>query len=87
MPSVAFDGPDRHFLLMVVWRFGVPTATELYAVRKLFPEMAMQPPAGLRDRVTADGHWAAGVCPRWRLPELLQEAAALGLTLQATELT
>jgi hypothetical protein len=69
MTSVVSDQPDRHFLLIAVWRSGVPTAPELAAVRKLFPDTAMQPPAQLRERVTADGRWSAGVCPhRQRKP-------------------
>ena len=87
MPSVVSPEPVRDFLVTVVWQSRGPSASELAAVRKVFPELAHQPPAELRERLTTDdGRWVFGFCGSWRIHDVRSRATELGLRIEAAEL-
>ena len=76
----------RTFLVGVVWASGRPTATEVAAVRRLFPELALRSLAALLREWRTSPRWSAGAYPMWRWLELREAATEAGVTLEAMEL-
>ena len=76
-------GPGAHRLI-ATWNGNMPSATELRALRQLFPELRREQVLGLRRTLTRpSGEMPFGLFPAAVAARLLRDATANGLTMRS----